>query len=37
VPFMETVTAVVTKLQNGELKLENAWENLNFFDIPEVK
>jgi 2-dehydropantoate 2-reductase len=36
VPFMKTVVKIVTKLQDGELKLENAWENLGYFDIPEL-
>jgi len=36
VPFMRTAVDIVTKLENGELKLENAWGNLNFFDIPEL-
>jgi 2-dehydropantoate 2-reductase len=34
VPFMETVVKIVTKLQDGELNLSNAWENLKYFDIP---
>jgi len=33
VPFMQTVVDVVTKLQDGELKLEDAWDNLDYFDF----
>lgn len=36
VPFMEKVVEIVSKLESGELKLENAWENLKLFDIPEL-
>jgi 2-dehydropantoate 2-reductase len=35
VPFMRTVVDVVTKLQDGELKLENAWDNLDYFDFTD--
>ena len=32
-PFMQTAVDIVTRLENGELKLENAWENLTCFDM----
>ncbi len=37
VPFMQTVVEIVTKLQDGELKLENAWNNLDYFVFPEFE
>ena len=36
VPFMRTVVDIITKLQDGELKLEDAWNNLEYFDFPEL-
>jgi 2-dehydropantoate 2-reductase len=36
-PFMETVVDIVTKLQDGELNLSNAWDNLKYFDVPELR
>lgn len=36
VPFMQTALEVITKLQNKELQLENAWENLKYFQISEL-
>lgn len=36
VPFMKTVVKVVTMLQDGEIKLEDAWENLSYFEIPDL-
>ncbi|MCT4632141.1 MAG: 2-dehydropantoate 2-reductase [Firmicutes bacterium] len=36
VPFMERVVEIVTKLQDGELSLDNAWNNLDLFDVPEL-
>lgn len=35
-PFMEKVVEIVTKLERKELKLENAWDNLDFFEIPKL-
>ena len=35
VPYMRTVVEVVTKLQNGELQLEDSWDNLKYFDTPQ--
>ncbi|MBV1757653.1 MAG: ketopantoate reductase family protein [Dethiosulfatibacter sp.] len=35
-PYMEKVVEIITKLQDGELSLENAWNNLNLFDIPRL-
>ncbi|MDM8538639.1 ketopantoate reductase family protein [Desulfobacterales bacterium HSG17] len=35
-PFMKTVVEIVTKLEEGRLKVSNAWENLQYFDIPEL-
>ncbi len=35
-PFMRTVVEIVTRMEKGEIKLENAWENLQYFDIPEL-
>ncbi len=37
VPYMETVVKVVSKLQAGELKLENAWDNLNYFNFSKIR
>ena len=37
VPFMRTVVDVVTKLQDGELRLEDVWSNLDCFDFPDIK
>ena len=37
VPFMQTAVDIVTKLETGELKLKNAWENLKYFDTPISK
>ncbi len=36
VPFMQTVVDVVTKLQKRELKLDEAWGNLEYFKAPEL-
>jgi 2-dehydropantoate 2-reductase len=36
VPYMEKVVEIVTKLQDGELSLDNAWSNLDLFDVPEL-
>ena len=36
VPFMHTVVTTVTRLEKGELRLENAWKNLKYFDIPDL-
>jgi 2-dehydropantoate 2-reductase len=35
-PFMETVVDIVTKLEEGQLNVSNAWESLKYFDIPEL-
>ncbi len=35
VPFMRMVVTLVTKLQDGELELADAWSNLNYFEFPE--
>ena len=35
-PFMRTVVEIITRLETGKLKLENAWKNLNYFDIPDL-
>ena len=35
-PFMQTVVDIVTKLEEGQLNVSNAWENLKYFDIPEL-
>lgn len=36
VPFMKKVVEIVTKIQDGELNLEDAWDNLEYFDFPEL-
>jgi 2-dehydropantoate 2-reductase len=36
VPFMRMVVTLVTKLQDGELELADAWSNLNYFEFPEL-
>lgn len=36
VPFMDTVVDIVIRLQDGELDLSTAWDNLKYFDIPEL-
>ncbi len=35
-PFMRTVVKIITKMEKGELKLENAWKNCKYFDIPDL-
>ena len=35
-PFMKTVVDIVTKLEEGQLNVSHAWENLKYFDIPEL-
>jgi 2-dehydropantoate 2-reductase len=35
VPYMRTVVEIVTKLQSGELQLEDSWDNLKYFDTPQ--
>ncbi|MFT5731205.1 MAG: 2-dehydropantoate 2-reductase [Desulforhopalus sp.] len=35
VPYMRMVVEIVTKLQNGELQLEDSWDNLKYFDMPQ--
>jgi len=35
-PFMKTAVAVIKKLQNGELSLATAWDNLKYFNIPRA-
>ncbi len=37
VPAMRTVVALVTKLQDGELELADAWSNLNRFELSELR
>ena len=36
VPFMKTVVDIVTRMQDGELRLEHAWKNLALFHNPEL-
>ena len=33
--LMQTVVDIVTKLQNKELELDEAWGNLEYFNFPE--
>lgn len=35
-PFNEKIVELVTKIQNGEIKLEDAWNNLDAFEIPTL-
>ncbi len=35
-PFNSKIVALVTQIQNGERKLETAWENLKEFPLPEL-
>ena len=37
VPFMKTVVSIINRMEKGELKLENAWKNLKYFDTPLSK
>jgi 2-dehydropantoate 2-reductase len=36
VPFMKTVVDIISRMQDGDLKLEHAWNNLKLFEIPEL-
>jgi 2-dehydropantoate 2-reductase len=36
VPFMRVVVDIITKMENNELSVENSWDNLRYFDIPEL-
>jgi 2-dehydropantoate 2-reductase len=36
VPFMETALAIITKMQDGELPIDNAWQNLQYFRFPTL-
>jgi len=36
VPFMKKVVDIITRMQNGDRKLEHAWNNLKLFQIPQL-
>lgn len=35
-PFNSKIVELVTRIQNGEMKLEEAWKNLDEFEIPAI-